>query len=306
VWDFWYFFKSETETFHVFFLNADRSLKANEEHHFSSEIGYATTRDFISFTWIDNNVLSARENEWFNTSIWTGDVVKVKNGFLMYFTSRDSSVDDGFTQNIGLAYSESIGSGLWTPIPEFQLKPFPKHYTQKSNPDDVSIHAWRDPFLFLHEGIPHMLITAKSKDGIPGKNGCIACLRSINNSLLKWESLPPLYYPGYYSEMEVSQVLMDKDDNYHLVFSSPPKWDFAPSTSHAGGLHSVVSKSPFGFLNKTPNVLLPFASNLYACRIIPELDGEIVGFDPEKGGILRSGVKTNLSHANRDFSQFLF
>lgn len=307
VWDYWYFFDPNTTIFHVFFLNAERFLKTKEEHHFSSEVGYAKTRDFISYNWIDSSILSANKNEWFDTSIWTGDVVKVRNGFLMFFTSRDSSKNDGLTQNIGVAYSDNIESSLWTPIPEFRLRPAPNYYTQKSNPDDVSIHAWRDPYLFLFNGIPHMLISAKTKDGKLGRNGCIALLRSINNSLLDWEALPPLYSPGYYSEMEVSQLLIDKTDSYHLIFSSPPKWDFAPTTSHAGGLHSIIlGQSLEDSFGEKPKVLLPFSSNLYACRIIPELDGEIVGFDPENGGLRKSGVKTKLNHVDRDFSKFKF
>ncbi len=49
--DFWYDFEPDTQIFHLFYLNADRSLVANEQHHFSAQVGYATTKDFLSIEW---------------------------------------------------------------------------------------------------------------------------------------------------------------------------------------------------------------------------------------------------------------
>jgi beta-fructofuranosidase len=40
-----------------------------------------------------------------------------------------------------------------------------------------------------------------------------------------------------------------------------------------------------------PQVLVPPEKGLYACRLIPELGGEIVGFDTEYGGLRRSGLR---------------
>ena len=305
-WDFWYYYEQQKKIFHVFFLNADRILRTEEKHHFSSEVGYATTKDFILFNWISNNVLCADKNQWFNSSIWTGDVIKINSGFLMFFTSRDKNDNDGMTQNIGAAYSEKI-EGPWNPIPGFRLQPSPLFYQTKTNPDDVSIHAWRDPYLFMHNNNLHMLVTAKSNKGELKRNGCLALLRSINNSPLSWEFLPPVYSPGYYSEMEVSQIYLNATNDFQLVYSSPPKWDFAPTTGNSGGLHSTKSTNPLdGYDNNKPEVLLPFSSNLYACRIIPELDGEIVGFDTQTGGLKRSSVKTQLKHYGRDFLKIGF
>lgn len=40
----------------------------------------------------------------------------------------------------------------------------------------------------------------------------------------------------------------------------------------------------------SPEVLVPPDKNLYACRVIPELGGAIVGFDTVQGGLRRAGL----------------
>ena len=78
-----------------------------------------------------------------------------------------------------------------------------------------------------------------------------------------------------------------------------------PSTQKSGGLQGVISSSMFNFpAASSPKVFLPETAQLYACRVIPELDGEIVGFDITTGGIRRSGVKTGLRNVDRDFSSY--
>ena len=104
--------------------------------------------------------------------------------------------------------------------------------------------------------------------------------------------------------MEVPQLYRSGVNDYALVYNSWAKYDFAPSTGQSGGLHGITAPSPFDFSAGSPQVFLPETAQLYACRIIPELGGEIVGFDIKTGGIRRSGVKTGLQHVDRDFSSY--
>ena len=64
VWDFWYHFAPDTGIFHLFYLNADRELVAEDKHHFSSQVGYATTKDFLTIDWISDRVLGADPHGW--------------------------------------------------------------------------------------------------------------------------------------------------------------------------------------------------------------------------------------------------
>jgi beta-fructofuranosidase len=303
VWDFWYYFDRETEIFHVFYLNAHPSLVATEQHHFSAQVGYATTKDFLSINWILDDILCADPNGWDNTAIWSGDIIRVNNGFLMFYTSRNCQTDDGFTQNIGAVYSPSVNHlDYWQRLP-IRIQP-QAPYELRGVVDDTTIHAWRDPFLFCHQDNVYMLLSAKDKTKSLGRKGAVAILRAQDRRFEQWEYLPPIASPGFYSELEVPQLYIGRDDRYTLIYSSWAKHDFAPHSQQSGGLHGIVADNPFNFDSGESIVLLPEAAGLYACRVIPELDGEIVGFDARSGGIRRSGVKTYLRHLDRDFSKY--
>lgn len=305
VWDFWYYYDLKAEVFHIFYLNADPALVPDEKHHFASQIGYGTTTDFLTMEWITDNVLCANKSSWDNTSIWSGDIIQIKDGFLLFYTSRDSRIGDGLTQNIGAAsVTELKDWNQWKRVPEIRIEPN-SPYELHSLAGDTSIHAWRDPFLFWHENQICMLLSAKSIKQPLGRKGAVGLLRSQDGSFAHWNILEPICDPGWYSEMEVPQIYRNPKGEYELVYSTWAKGDFALSTNNKGGLHSISSSDPAELtsFHDNPCVLLPEDSKLYACRIIPEMDGEIVGFDTIGGGIRRSGVKTELKHVDRNFSQ---
>jgi sucrose-6-phosphate hydrolase SacC (GH32 family) len=304
VWDFWYHFDTDTSIFHLFYLNAERGLVATDAHHMSSQVGYATTKDFLTIDWITDRVLGADPHGWDDTSIWSGDIIKVQGGYLMFYTSRNQATHDGMTQNVGVAFTHHIQSfDRWFRIPSIRIQP-QAPYALQHVPEDLTIHAWRDPFLFRHEEQIYMLLSAKEPDRPLGKKGTVALLKAKNNNFEDWEYLPPICHPGFYAEMEVPQLYKASNDEYALVYSTWAKYDFAPSTNHSGGLQGFSSSSMFDFPATDPQVILPETAQLYACRVIPELNGEIVGFDIKTGGIRRSGVQTGLQHVDRDFSSY--
>lgn len=305
-WDFWYHYDTKLNLFHVLYLNADPALVPDRKHHFASRVGYGITSDFSSMEWIADDVFCANLNGWDNTSIWSGDIIRTKEKFLFYYTSRDGRKGDGLTQNIGMAHGKNLRQ--WKRFPGFRLEPEAKFYETYSQPNDTSIHAWRDPFLFISGGRPYILLSAKSKNQHLGRKGAIGLLRSRDRGLTNWEALEPIYAPGWYSEMEVPQLYSDPSGHYTLVYSSWAKGDVAPSTNKEGGLQGVdlffsnnIESAEF---HENPRVIISEKSGLYACRIIPELGGEIVGFDFHTGGIRRSGIKTGLKHVDRDFSSY--
>ncbi len=312
VWDFWYYFDKKAKLYHIFYLNANSELASSEMHHQSSTLGHATTPDFIHMDWGLNqsfDILNPPDSHWANTSIWSGDIIAIENGFLLFFTSRRQDYDDGMTQNIGVAYSDSLLTDRWQ-VTDLRIQP--GHcYTPKSIPGDLSIHAWRDPFLFQDHGQIYMLVSAKSMDDPLGRNGIVGLLSLQNNDFSQgvWTYLDPIVQPRCYSEMEVPQLYFDAQENYELVFSTWAKHDFSRVNAHPGGFQGFTGAfTGTGLQSFTGPVhrWLSEQAGLYACRVIPELDGEIVGFDSQTGGIRRSGIKTQLRSVDRDFSSFKF
>ncbi|HSM84471.1 MAG TPA: beta-fructosidase [Nodosilinea sp.] len=324
VWDFWYHFDPQTRLFHLFYLNADRALVASQQHHYAACVGHATTADFVTIDWGDEesiDVLRPPVNHWANTCLWSGDVVAVKNGYLMAYTSRDGRQGDGLTQSIGMAYSRDLGSHRWQFF-DTQIQPQAGYQTQ-GVAGDLTIHAWRDPYLFRHRPSRQifMLASAKAVAGPPHQSGVVALLQIGDDQFAPavrgqgdWAYLPPLVAPGCYGEMEVPQLYGRAVGGYELLFSCWSPYDFSPATGGAGGLQGIAI-SDFTPLEghsseptppaPRPRVLMAERQGLYACRVVPELGGEIVGFDIAQGGIRRSGQPTDLVALDRDFSDLV-
>jgi hypothetical protein len=56
--------------------------------------------------------------------------------------------------------------------------------------------------------------------------------------------------------------------------------------------------------NLPTKVLVPYSSQAYACRIIPELNGIVVGFDIQKGGFVKTDRVVHIEPIDRDFTTY--
>jgi len=304
VWDFWYVYDSVHQLFHLLFLNADPALVPDNLHHFAAVIGYATTRDFTSIEWQQHNIFQADPDGWDNTSIWSGDLVRYRDGYAFFYTSRDQRQDDGMTQQIGLAVSPDLRS--WQRVPQMRLTADPRWYEPRAVVDDDTTHAWRDPFVFRFNGTLYMVVAAKSRQQPPTRKGAVALLQSTDGSLSNWTVLPPLHAGGWASECEVPQ-LYQRDDRLVLAYSGWARHDYAPTTAGQGGLHLIEHPMPAEALAHVefaalPRVIVAEAAGLYACRVIPELGGDIVGFDLTRGGLRRVPGEAGLQSLDRDLA----
>ncbi len=274
------------------YLNAPFETVENEQHHFHAQIGLAKTKDMREIEWVKHDVFKADKTLWDNGSIWSSDVIWHQNQWMLFYTSRDLNRDDGMTQSIGLATSPDLMN--WSRVDDFKLDADPEWYETKSNPKDLTIHAWRDPYLFFYDESLYMLLSAKDKTKPIGENGCVAILKSLDDSLQSWEAMPPLASPDSFSEMEEPEILLSEMNEWVLTFSSWKKYDKALGK---GGLLAIsLGDDVFDGIHEKVESLVPESSGIYAAHAIPEVEGaEIMGFDIKDGGIKRSGVFTNLS-----------
>ncbi len=299
-WDFWYFYDNDEQVFHLLYLNAELSLVPGGRHHNAARVGYGVTTDFTSIDWVNDSVFCASKNGWDNRAIWSGDVVKTADGYAMFYTSRDGDQDDGMTQQVGIAVSQDFQH--WERVDGFRLEADPAYYEVRSVEGDSMAHAWRDPFLFRDGDGIYMIIVANSRTQPLTRKGSVGLLKSVGGSVTRWEALPPAFSPGTFSQCEVPQVYQ-KNGRLAVVFSCLGQ--FCSGGAAGGGLH-VAAGPPVGEIEAgfgpESRVLLDESEGLYAARVIPELAGDIVGFDLKRGGLKRVAARTGYRHVDRDFS----
>ncbi len=345
IWDSWYWFDSATGLFHVYYLNVDdHTLVPKEEHHFHARIGYATTRDFVTYDYHDHAVMTATDASTSrdNTSIWTGCSLAYgkETDRLMAYTSRDSAqtpvegLPRPFTQHISFAMSSD---GLhWQRVKNAHIDADPRFFNTQSIKGDVVIHAWRDPVIFRAPGseYAYMLLCAHGKDlphGMKGEkngaHGVVALLRSRQPRMLTdWVATGISFAVGV-PEAEVPRMYIDALTGRHLIaFSCKNSEAYIPHTPDKSRVQygfygfpvdmaslaaqAEASTGEFQVITvsekeKTP--LLSYGEDaLYACQVVPELGGQIIGFDTDAGVIRASTVRRmeHLRPASMDFRDF--
>ena len=348
IWDSWYRYDATTKLFHVYYLNVDdHNLVAPEQHHFHAKLGYATTYDFVDYHYVNHSILTADKATYDDTSIWTGCVVKFGSQAqrLIAFTSRNSAqkrVASWEAQPFNQHISFAIGNDdeHFERISGEHLLPDERFYNLSSQINDVTIHAWRDPFIFRnpYDDYAYMLVTAQAKglkagikDTKAGEHGVIALLRAAAPKTLSGWTATGISFVVEASEAEVPRLYYDLSAQTHLIAYSCKNeaayvGDKANQQYGFYGFHVDLKLLNLIVEHKEANQphlihiphstqipLLGFGEdNLYACQIIPEIGGRIMGFDTrpseEGGGKLRLSTVKQLTHlqpANLDFADFV-
>ncbi len=278
VWDFW--LAREDASYHVFYLQAPRSVGDPELRHWHTSVGHAVSRDLRTWKVLPDALRRGPAGEWDDGGIWTGSVVRRGKTWHMLYTGINAAErKTGFiNQRIGLATSRDLVS--WRKHPGNPvLVADPLYYSQEDVGPLGPERVWRDPGVFRHPetGDYHALITARSTSGPSDGRGVIAHARS--DDLVRWETLPPLTEPGPFWCMEVPQ-LARLGDLYYLLFST---WAGAHSAARrretrlepVGGTHYLVGEGPLGpFRYATQDFLLgdPLGK-LYSGKLVDGPDG---------------------------------
>ncbi|UCD58446.1 MAG: glycosyl hydrolase family 32 [Candidatus Hydrogenedentota bacterium] len=268
LWDFWLIL--EAPQYHLFHLQAPRSLSNPELRHNCATIGHAVASDLRNWR-NEGEVLSPGEvGEWDDLSVWTGSVVKSGAVYYMLYTGR-CRAEQGTIQRIGLACSDDLYH--WEKHPGNPLIEADPEYYEKFGTSDYYWESWRDPYLFYHHDhrCHYALITARARRGELDERGCIAVAKT--NDFFHWEILPPLCCPVKFSEMEVPQVFQREGRTY-LLFSTNPFWyadsyrgqiDFEPWE----GDHYLMADSLFGQYRMVSDGILSRANkHAYASKIV--------------------------------------
>ncbi len=275
VWDFW--IAEDHGTYHMFFLQAPRSLGDPELRHRNASVGHAISEDLINWTDVGTAVKPGLPGEWDDIATWTGSVIRHADRWWMFYTGA-SSDEDGLVQRVGAAISDDLF--FWVKHPENPLLAAHPFWYEQLDHDVWHDQAWRDPWVYpIHDGF-EMLVTARVNSGPGPERGVVG--RAFSANLSVWSALPPLTAPGGFGQMEVPQRL-STDRGELLLFSCGPE-HLAPDRAALGepssGCYALWldgEKPPYSARSA---VALDLA-NLYSVRAVQDPAGRwvVLGFE---------------------------
>ncbi len=244
VWDFWLVHRG-TE-FHIFYLQAPRSLQDPDLRHWSVSIGHAVSDDLRNWTILPDALAPDREPAWDDYTTWTGSVIQHGDEWYLFYTGS-CRAEDGLIQRIGLATSKDLMT--WERHPNNPVIEADPRWYEQLNQEHWSDLCWRDPHVFQdpHTGEFHAYITARVNHGRTDERGVIAHARSTD--LLDWQAEQPVTDPGEFAIMEVPQQVCI-NGRYYLLFCN---WSATHSARRVArtkqsetGTHYLIGQTALG------------------------------------------------------------
>jgi len=279
IWDSW--IADDGERYHLFFLKAPRALRDPRLRHERARIGHATSQDLESWE-VHEDALGPASEGFDDLALWTGSVARGEDGvWRMYYTAINSQGRGVKDQRIGMAESDDLFA--WRRVAREPLvEPDPCHYRMLGDGSGAS-ETWRDPFVFRHDGVWHMYITARDPGSERLSDGVIAHARS--DDMVQWRLAPPLTDPAQFGQLEVMQVRCI-DGQWVLVYTCHPDEQRDPvgfSTWY------ILGDSPLGPWDVASARPFEGEPKLFAAPLVQRRDGSwaFVGFlNQEPEGIL--------------------
>ncbi|MGC9530650.1 MAG: glycosyl hydrolase family 32 [Candidatus Bipolaricaulaceae bacterium] len=270
LWDFW-LLRWEGE-YHLFYLQAPRSLADPELRHGNASVGHAVSRDLTRWQDAGTALEPGPGGAWDDRAIWTGSVIDWRGRFYMLYTGTCLE-EEGKVQRIGLATSRDLLR--WEKHPANPVLEANPRWYEGEGVSPFGERAWRDPYV-IHvpgEGCFCAFITARAAHGPVDGRGCIGVARSAD--LVRWEVLPPLAAPRGFAQMEVPQHLRLQGRHY-LLFSAAGPWVVGAGLPRATGTFYAVSSGPWGPYRFGGLLLGGEEPARYAAKLVTDPQGELV------------------------------
>jgi beta-fructofuranosidase len=273
VWDSWAV--DDGERYHLFFLQAPRSLGDQNLRHVNARVGHASSTDLVSWTY-HGECLGPSGSGFDDRAIWTGSVVRAQERWWMFYTALAHGSVPELGQRIGCAVSDDLFT--WERVSDRPVVDVdPAWYRVEGGASET----WRDPLVLPDgDGGWHMLVTAREKGGAEHDDGVVG--HATSPDLRTWTVRPPRCRGGAgFGELEVLQSKVI-DGRPVLVFTCHPH-SMTPAKAAATGhfcTWSVPGPSvvgPWDIVAARPFVADP---DLFAAPLVQLRDGSwvIVGF----------------------------
>lgn len=278
IWDFW--IAQDGEDFHLFHLQADRSLgDENERHRNCRGFGHAVSKDLVNWDKRGTCFEVSPGPAWDDMTTWTGSVVKGDDGLWHLFYTGNAKADECTKQRIGHATSTDLHN--WKRVGNGLVLDINTEWYEEYDPNIWDGRAMRDPWVMRDPdgGGWLMYFTGRVPYGEEmNARGCIGFARS--KDLNTWTLEPPVHAGGEAGQLEVPQVFKIGNKWYCLFCNAGHHWSSAYAASYPGkpvwGTHYLMSDSHLGPWTIAPGKFLDgdFPCRRYAGRII-EKDGQL-------------------------------
>ncbi len=267
IWDFWLAPRmAPANSFHIFFLQAPRSIPDPEDRHNLATIGHAVSSDLRDWKYLGTALEPGPPGAWDDYTTWTGSTIRDGSLWWTFYTGRNRA-ESGRIQRIGAATSPDLGE--WTRL-ESELLVADQRWYHTWNHEGDFPEDCRDPWVIRHDGEWLMYFTASSTTEPRDSRGVVGLARSPD--LRRWEHLGPLQTPRQFGEIEVPQVLT-LGGKWILLFCTAQHSDMQQSLGTSwNGSHYLVGDSPMGPFQLTMSqpLLADGSGTLYAARIIAD------------------------------------
>ncbi len=276
VWDFW--IAQEAHTYHLFFLNAPRSLGDPHLRHRNATIGHAVSTDLL--TWVEvGPVLGPGEPGSFDeTATWTGSVVHDGTRWRLFYTGSRFLHPTEHVNIETIGEATSIDLIEWVKQPGPILTADPRWYETLG---DGTWHeeAWRDPWVFRAGDGWHMLLTARARPGLaelPDGRDAGVVGHAFSHDLQTWVIREPLSAPGSgFAHVEVLQAFAFGAREF-VLFSCDRTHLAGERRGEAVGGIWVAPRDPATGWCSIEQARLLTDETLYAGRVITTRDGALV------------------------------
>jgi beta-fructofuranosidase len=287
LWDSW--IADDGELYHLFVLQAPRSLGTPAKRHLNATVGHATSRDLVHWDWL-GTCFGPAETGFDDLAIWTGCVIREADHWRMLYTAVNTEGLHVFDQRIGSAVSDDLHH--WRRVSDTPLiAPDPRWYKtlalvpppfETDIPLEGKSETWRDPLAFQDPDGDgwHVLISARSAHADHHDDGVVA--HASGPDLDHLVLGPPLCEPGAgFGQLE---VLQDKVINgrHVLAFTCHPQ-EMTPERIAQSGNYctwSVPSPGPLGPWDISKARPFEAEPDLFASPLVQQRDGSwaFVGF----------------------------
>jgi beta-fructofuranosidase len=290
VWDSWV--ADDGELYHLYVLQAPRSLGDPGERHVNAVVGHATSRDLMTWEYL-GVCLRPADAGFDDLGVWTGSVVRAapdgQDRWWMFYTAISTAGHHIFDQRVGAAVSDDLHN--WTRVGEQPTLMVDGHWYKTlhldppgtSGPDLATVsETWRDPLVLVDPDGDgwHMLLTARAVGAGRNDDGVVA--HAWSPDLLTWEVGAPLCRPGAgFGQLEVLQSKRI-DGRDVLVFTCHPREMTAQRRAAYGDFctWSVPSPGPLGPWDVSRARPFTADPDLFAAPLVQRRDGgwAILGF----------------------------